>query len=257
MRPRRAFTLVELLVVIGILAVLIALLLPSLSSSREHARSLRCLANLREMVTAAHAYANTYRGYYPPALAASTNGTTAYADSWDYTIVTDMTTFKQTAEPGLLWRSGRTDMRIHQCPSFEGSAMAVLNEHTGYNYNTSHIGRGLYAAGTKFDPPAKVSDVRRPEHTALFGDGEFGNGGAGGAIGANKYMRSPAPSEFPSDAGVPRHAGTQGYRHRKRTNIAFADGHAESLRDRFTAGNTSVAEGTGFISNDNGLYDLK
>src|SRR5688572_33142247 len=116
---RRAFTLVELLVVIGIIAVLIAILLPSLSSSREHARSLRCLANLREMVAACQGYAATYRGYCPPALAAATHGVVGYADSWDYTIVTDLSTFKQTVEPGLLWRGGRTDMRVHQCPSFE------------------------------------------------------------------------------------------------------------------------------------------
>jgi prepilin-type processing-associated H-X9-DG protein len=53
-----------------------------------------------------------------------------------------------------------------------------------------------------------------------------------------------------------RHAGTQGYRHRKRTNVAFADGHAEALSDLFTGGRP-VGAGTGFLSNDNALYDLE
>jgi prepilin-type processing-associated H-X9-DG protein len=236
-------------VVIGIIAVLIALLLPSLSRARESARSVQCLSNLREMVAASHAYANTFRGSYPPAIQGSTRGTLAYADSWDYTIITDLSTLQVTVQPGLLWM-GRGDQRVHQCPSFSGSAMASHNEYTGYNYNTSYIGRGSYAAGTRFDPPARLSEVRKPVQTVMFGDGEFSSG-------ANKYMRSPQPSGFPSDIGIPRHAGTQGFRHRRRTNAAFADGHAESLARRFTASNAQVAEGTGFISDDNLFYDLK
>ena len=56
-----------------------------------------------------------------------------------------------------------------------------------------------------------------------------------------------------------RFAGTQGYRHRKMTNVAFCDGHAEALRDRYTNtddydGAANVAAGTGFLSPDNHLY---
>jgi prepilin-type N-terminal cleavage/methylation domain-containing protein/prepilin-type processing-associated H-X9-DG protein len=246
---RHGFTLVELLVVIGIIAALLALLLPALGTAREQARSVQCLSNLREMVVACQVYATTYRGYYPPALQNHTAGTLAYADNWDYTIVTDLSTFKTTVQPGLLWM-GRGDLRVHQCPSFEGSAMASNNPYTGYNYNTSYIGRGMYASGTAFDPPAKLVDVRKPELTIVFGDGQYENG-------ANKYMRSPLPSGSNSDQGLGRHAGTQGFRHRRRTNAGFADGHAESLGTRHTAGNTSVVEGTGFISKDNELYDLR
>src|SRR4051794_13616229 len=60
-----AFTLVELLVVIGIIAGLIAILLPALARAREAARTVACASNIRQIGVATLAYANRNQGDLP------------------------------------------------------------------------------------------------------------------------------------------------------------------------------------------------
>lgn len=82
-RPRnaldacRAFTLVELLVVIGIIAVLMSILLPALQKARESAQRTKCLANLRSIAQATHIYAAENRGTFPSSV--YSDGTWCYA----------------------------------------------------------------------------------------------------------------------------------------------------------------------------------
>jgi prepilin-type N-terminal cleavage/methylation domain-containing protein/prepilin-type processing-associated H-X9-DG protein len=63
---RRAFTLIELIVVIGIIAILIALLLPSMMSARKTARTIVCASNLRQLTTALINYSTEWKGAFPP-----------------------------------------------------------------------------------------------------------------------------------------------------------------------------------------------
>lgn len=240
---RKAFTLIELLVVVAIIAILAAVLLPAVLTAVEHGKSVQCLANVRQCSIAAQGYTVDHDGTYPVAYEYALAGPTRTTFGWDFTTVTEGS--RVSVLPGILWNDG-TDMRIQQCPSFDGEDNWANEPFTGYNYNTSYVGRP--------DSPATVSEIGSPEQCALFGDGEY-------AGGANKFMRSPFPSPSREDAGFSgRYAGTQGFRHRGRTNVAFCDGHAESLGERYThyAGPAGrIADKTGFLSADNRLYDLE
>src|SRR5260370_38563029 len=63
-RAHKAFTLVELLVVIGIIALLIAILLPAVNRARESARRIVCVSNVQQLTAAWLMYANDNKGHF-------------------------------------------------------------------------------------------------------------------------------------------------------------------------------------------------
>ena len=242
-RDPPAFTLVELLAVIGIISVLTSLLLPVLSVAREEARSIKCLSNLRQLGLAAIIYCNHNDDHYP--IAYFTDGNTYIGYNWDFTLIPSPTPGgAPTIVPGLLWTNDGSGAQVFQCPSYEGTPDNANDPYTGYNYNTSYIGHGDMEY---VEAPLKASQVRNQVTTALFGDGQYWGG-------PDKFMRSPFLS--PSDSMYYPSAGTQGYRHRNRTNVYYCDGHADSIAGCYT--NTidpEVGPGTGFLSFDNSAYD--
>ena len=85
-RPSGGFSLLELLVVIGILAILLAMLLPTLSRAREAALRVDCMNNLRQLLTAEMGYVSENQGHLTyPNWAVNLESTNYWEIGWLYT----------------------------------------------------------------------------------------------------------------------------------------------------------------------------
>lgn len=118
MKSRIAFTLVELLVAIGIIAILIALLLPAMSRANEAARRANCLSNLRQVHLALVQYAMANRDQAP----------LGYRDGRkQFNSMLYSSTTQRYVLFGLLYRAGlMREPSAFFCPA-EGNAQAMLN----------------------------------------------------------------------------------------------------------------------------------
>jgi prepilin-type N-terminal cleavage/methylation domain-containing protein/prepilin-type processing-associated H-X9-DG protein len=159
LRRLRAFTLVELLVVIGIIAILVAILLPALTAARRQAQAVKCAAALREIGNCFKLYENENRGYAPPAKTNS-NYRISYAsvDSnaaqyWWFFLAKYVTkTTQGTATPSAAERALAQRSILWGCPSFSPYINA------GYTGGTNVVqpgyGMNAFPEYTPSYPPA-------------------------------------------------------------------------------------------------------
>ncbi|MCC6424032.1 MAG: DUF1559 domain-containing protein [Phycisphaerales bacterium] len=237
---KRAFTLVELLVVIGIIALLISILLPALNRARQAAYSVACQSNMRQIGQAMTMYQNANKGSFP---------------MWDtHMIVTWYPNVFRIAWARTLWNSNYlTNGKVFQCAakppnevdlnSFpkdyqnSGSPTSDVEEgpfaYPDYGYNYKYIGSSLWILPHYNDPrdyePAKVWKVKQPTETIVLVDSL-----AKWVPWRGYYIVEPESVNAIYYGPDVRHPGPS-------VNVLWADGHVTPVRcddpnNPFTAG---------------------
>jgi prepilin-type processing-associated H-X9-DG protein/prepilin-type N-terminal cleavage/methylation domain-containing protein len=236
-----AFTLIELLVVIAIIAILAALLLPVLSKAKERAKSIACLNDMKQIMTATKMYVDDNRGTMIPLWVEQ--GAAGWP-SWNY----DASTFV-VQKPTYLWWPDKLRLdnllpaqKVFSCPALTRAATEAHGQSFSTNYtlgigmNYPEYGHIIPSAGNP-DPvygSTGENQVTRPSQSIVFADAaqisnpddDYDNWVEIPATG-DTYFRVPSDvAAYPGNdftRSVPRHG--------KRLNAAFFDGHVQLLRN--------------------------
>lgn len=245
MRPRPAFSLIEVLVVIAIISVLLAITLPALASARESARAVRCAANLSQIGVGMTMHLADHKDWLPqvradfagniyPPPQASTIGS-LFAGKKGALPIYGIDRLGADARPlnRYLGSYGPDDeVEICQDPSDQGTTdpgLAYLQQQLGLNLDTSNMydlvgtsynlndhaletiqGADAYPTLIPKDG-GRMPDVQNPSRTWLVGDQPIYNfedaGDRGQRWHNNKVIASLLYVDMHADIGVPVAAG--------------------------------------------------
>jgi prepilin-type N-terminal cleavage/methylation domain-containing protein/prepilin-type processing-associated H-X9-DG protein len=228
----RAFTLLELLIVIAIVAILASLVLGNIARAKLAAHRVTCMSNLKQWVTAAHLYAQENEDGLPREAAA--NG----VNTWEMTAASTNRNVWYNALPetaGVLTMayyaqtpSSQQDFyisgKLFHCPRarFSDAAATYPNFSLGMNsklmrdFESAPIGDP--SVSVRVGEVCRISAIQEPARTLLFADNGV-DGEERVCDGQELYKGYPRVSagQFPG-------------RHNGGGNIAFADGHVKTLR---------------------------
>jgi len=167
----RAFTLVEVLVVIGIIALLIAILMPTLNRAREAARRLQCMSNQRQLAHAWYMYSLEFQGFMPLAYPDGNGATDMKFFPWVVGDVREVQARNIVTNPAdrtadWLIRFGSVykylrNTSVYRCP--EHNPDYGINE-INISYGINNYLNGISAPSPKI---MKITQVRRSDATYL------------------------------------------------------------------------------------------